>query len=161
MPENKYFDKKIKTEIVDKLKPNQKITVVILNAVALYSPVQMYSIISDEKEYKKAPFLFLVFSYLRNSELKEFLKDLQIIRFESKGSWSAVTFIKWDLHKPILRLAELDSASQKLTPVRPWIYFASESRSCKLRLRLSNSIRQFRATCLLKLNLRNGLKLQK
>jgi len=91
---NKYFDKKLKLEIVNKLKHNQKVTVIILNSVAIYSPVQMQSLVMDENEYKKAPFLFLVFSHLKNEEMQEFLKDLQISRFEQKGSWAAITFTK-------------------------------------------------------------------
>lgn len=91
---NKYFDNEFKKEILDKLKHNQKITVVILNSVAMYSPTQMQSITNNDKEYKKIPFLFLVFSYIKNETLKECLENLQILRIEQKGSWLTVTFLK-------------------------------------------------------------------
>lgn len=91
---NKYFENRFKKEILDKLKPNQKIAVVILNDVAIYSPTQMQVLINDNKEYKKTPFLFLVFSYFKNEILKECLENLQILRIEQKGSWSVITFTK-------------------------------------------------------------------
>lgn len=93
-PENNYFNKKIDAEIINKMKPGQKLTIIILDSVALYSPVQMQVIVENSKEYKKAPFLFLVFSNMKNLELKECLKKLHIARYEQRGAWSAVTFIK-------------------------------------------------------------------
>ena len=89
---NAYFDKKFKNEIVNTLKPNQKVTIVILNDVAMYSPIQIQKITSDEMIYKKTPFLFLIFSYLKNEFINESLSNLQILRFEEKGSWSVATF---------------------------------------------------------------------
>lgn len=91
--DDKHFSNKLKSQI-DKLKSGQKIAVVILNDVAIYSPVQMQMLKNDDKAYKKAPFFFLVFSYIKNKTLEEFLKDLQIVRIESKGTWSIVTFQK-------------------------------------------------------------------
>lgn len=91
---NKYFDNKFKEEILGKLKHNQKIVIIILNDVAMYSPTHMRVIIGNDREYKKTPFLFLVFSYLKNEILKECLENLKILRIEQKGSWSAVTFLK-------------------------------------------------------------------
>lgn len=92
--DNKNFDKKFKEEVLDKLKPNQKFAMVVLNDVAMYSPVQMHVLLNDEKKYQKTPFFFLVFSYLKNETLEESLKSLQILRFEQKGSWSVITFKK-------------------------------------------------------------------
>ena len=92
--DNKYFDEKFKNEVTNSLKPNQKLAVVILKDVALYSPMQMHVITGNEQEYEKTPFLFLVFSHLRNQIMKESLKNLQILRIEEKGSWMVVTFAK-------------------------------------------------------------------
>lgn len=91
---NKSFDTKLDDEVIKKLKPNQKLAVVILNDVAMYSPVQIEAIRNDEKLYKKAPFLFVVFSYFKNETLKEGLAKLKILRIEQKGSWTVVTFTK-------------------------------------------------------------------
>ncbi len=92
--DNKYFDEKFKNEVLKKLKPNQKLAIVVLKDVALYSPMQMHAITDNEQEYNETPFLFLVFSHLRNQIMKESLKNLQILRIEEKGSWSVITFGK-------------------------------------------------------------------
>ena len=93
-PENEYFVKKIDNDLINKIKPNQKVTIIILDSVAVYSPVQMQSVVQNKKEYKKAPLLFLVFSYAKNQEIKECMKKLRILRYEQKGAWSAITFVK-------------------------------------------------------------------
>lgn len=92
--DNKFFNAKFKKEITDKLLPNQQLAVVILNDVSTYSPTEMQFLFNNDKEYQKAPFLFLVFSYLKNKELDEALKSLKILRIEQKGSWTVVTFQK-------------------------------------------------------------------
>lgn len=93
-PDNKYFNKKFKSKIINNLKQNQKIAIVILNDVAIYSPMQVQGISKDEKTFNKAPYLFYVFSYLKNETLNECLNNLQILRIEQKGSWTVATFQK-------------------------------------------------------------------
>lgn len=94
--DKKYFDKKFVNDIINipgkKLGRGKKFAVVILNDVAIYSPVQMQVLLNDENQYQKAPFLFLVFSELKNEIFDECLKYLQIKRGEQKGSWTVVTF---------------------------------------------------------------------
>lgn len=90
----KYFNRKFEKEILKKLKPNQQLAIVILNDVAIYSPVQMQILFNSNDGFKKAPFLFLVFSQLKNKAMQESLENLQINRVENKGSWSVMTFIK-------------------------------------------------------------------
>lgn len=92
--DNKYFDKKFNEEVINKIKPNQKLAVVVLRDVALYSPTQMHVLLNDHKEYTKTPFLFLVFSTVRNDVLNDCLKYFQIQRIEEKGSWFVITFVK-------------------------------------------------------------------
>lgn len=92
---NKYFEKKLKSELFDNLKSGQKVTIIIFNTAAMYSPVQVSTIAQDEKVYKKTPLLFLVFSYLKNQIINECMDEkLEIRRIESKGNWVAVTFEK-------------------------------------------------------------------
>jgi len=92
--ENKYFKNKLDSELLNKLKPGQKVTVIMLNTVAMYSSVQVKAIAAEQKYYKKVPLLFLVFSYLKNQTVREFLKKYPSIKVEQKGSWGAVTFKK-------------------------------------------------------------------
>ncbi len=91
--ENPTFKNKFNAEVITQLKAKQKLAIVILNDVAIYSPTKMLALTSS-KEYNKAPFFFLVFSQLRNEELKQSLKELKISRIEQKGSWTVITFIK-------------------------------------------------------------------
>lgn len=91
----KYFDKKFKKEILNKLKPKQQLALVVLNDVAIYSPVQMRILLDSNDGFRKAPFLFLVFSQIKNKAIQESLENLQIKRVENKGSWSVMTFQKY------------------------------------------------------------------
>jgi len=51
--DNKHFDRKIKEEVLNKLKPGQKVTMIVLKDVAVYSPMKLQMIVKDEKSYKK------------------------------------------------------------------------------------------------------------
>lgn len=92
--ENGILKNRLEKEVIKNLKQNQKVMVIILNTVSLYSPIQMQEILKTEKTYEKTPLLFLVFSYIKNETLKTCLKSLQIDRIEQKGSWTAITFHK-------------------------------------------------------------------
>lgn len=92
--QNEKFVPKFKKEILDRLKHSQKLAIVILKDVSMYSPMQIQALKTNKNEYKKIPTLFLVFSDLKNKEMKEGLKTLQILRIEDKGSWAVVTFVK-------------------------------------------------------------------
>ena len=41
----------------------------------------------------------MVFSYLRNEELKTCMQNLKITRIETKGNWELITFTKQKLKK--------------------------------------------------------------
>lgn len=94
--DNKYFDKKFGMDIIDKLDEKhgkgKKVAIVVLNSVAMYSPIQLQMLMKNDNEYKKVPLLFLVFSHLKNRELEIGMKRLRISRLEQKGSWAVVTF---------------------------------------------------------------------
>lgn len=88
----KIFQGRFKDEVVNQLKPHQKLAVVILDDVAVYSPMQMYQILTNYDLYKKAPYMFMVFSSLKNEIVNQ--PYLQLRRMEVKGSWSIFTFEK-------------------------------------------------------------------
>lgn len=92
--DNRVFNKNFKKDVLDKLKPNQKLSVVILKDVAMYSPTQMYSLLKNENAYNNVPFMFLAFSQVKNDTLRNCLQNLQILRIEEKGSWAVITFKK-------------------------------------------------------------------
>lgn len=88
------FQSRFKNEVVNKLKPHQKLAVVILNDVSVYSPMQMYQVLTNDDLYKKAPYMFMAFSCLKNEIISQPFKNLQLRRMEVKGSWSIFTFVK-------------------------------------------------------------------
>lgn len=90
----KYFDEKLNQEVISKLEKGQKVVFVNLNSVSMYSPVQMDLILKDDREYNKIPFLFMVFSQVKNSIMYDFLHSLNILRAEQKGNWAVITFYK-------------------------------------------------------------------
>lgn len=92
--DEKIFEKKFKADVVNQLKSGQKVSVLILNDVSMFSPTKMHFIITNERLYKKTPYMFLIFSELKNEIIKDGLEYLQIQRLEQKGSWSVITFIK-------------------------------------------------------------------
>lgn len=92
--ENEFFKKNLDEIVINKMKKGQQLAVVVFNASALFSPVQLKSIALDEKVYNKTPFLFLVFSYLKNQTLKECMEKLRITRYETKGAWGVIVFEK-------------------------------------------------------------------
>lgn len=92
--DNSYFDKEFKEKVLDRMKTGQKLAVVILNDVSVYSPMQMSVLFDSDKEYDKAPFMFLIFSYTKNRIMNQGLTKMQILRMEQKGSWSVITFAK-------------------------------------------------------------------
>lgn len=92
--DNGYLKEKLNNEIISQLKPNQNVILISLNSVALYSPEQMVKIASDESLYKKTPLLFLVFSHIKEQAAKDLYENLAVVRFESKGDWSAIKFTK-------------------------------------------------------------------
>lgn len=91
---NGYLKEKLNNEIISKLRPNQSVILISLNSVAFYSPEQVVKIASDESMYKKTPLLFLVFSHIKEQAAKDLYETLTVVRFESKGDWSAIKFTK-------------------------------------------------------------------
>lgn len=92
--DNGWLKEKLNNEIINKLKPNQSVILISLNSVAFYSPEQVVKIASDESMYKKTPLLFLVFSHIKEQAAKDLYEILTVVRFESRGDWSAIKFTK-------------------------------------------------------------------
>lgn len=90
----KIFADKFNKEVVNQLKHGQKVAVVILSDVSRYSPEQMQLITTNEKFFKRIPYMFMQFSSLQNEINKEGWKKLTPLRQESKGSWLVTTFVK-------------------------------------------------------------------
>lgn len=92
--DNPYFEYKLNQEIVNKLKPNQSVAIIVLNSVSFINPEALIKITQNEAMYEKQPLLFLVFSYLKNKTFLELAKSLTLTRVEQKGSWTIIKFTK-------------------------------------------------------------------
>lgn len=92
--DNSYFDKKFQKDILSKFRPNQKLAVIIFKGVPNYSPIKLNAILKDKNEYRKTPFLVLVFSQINNDIIRNCSENLQMQKFEENGSWAIITFSK-------------------------------------------------------------------
>lgn len=91
---NKYFESMLDKEILDGLKTNQSIVMVVLKSVAEYSPQTLKMIAENESLYKKQPLLFLVFSYIKNGTFEYLQKTLTVTKLQTKGNWVIIKFTK-------------------------------------------------------------------
>ena len=85
---------KLNREILSDMKKGQKLFVVDLESVSLYSDEQMKNLLSDEEKYKKTPFLFLIASYMRNKSLDWAARNLLYQGKIKTGSWMVYSFVK-------------------------------------------------------------------
>ncbi len=91
---NLYLKYRLQNDIVNNMKENQSVLVIMLNSVAFYPSNVMMSIVSDETLYNKTPLLFLVFSHIKTGVFNDLSESLTRIDFRSRGDWSAVKFTK-------------------------------------------------------------------
>lgn len=91
---NTYFENKLKTTIINKLKPNQSVVMVTLDSVSFHPPEEVKSIAADKQTYSKEPLLFLIFSYIKETTFNELAKSLQVTKLEKKGNWTIIKFTK-------------------------------------------------------------------
>lgn len=92
--DNKYFDDLLKNYVFANMKRDQSVVMVLLDSVSFYTPDDMAKITRDEILYEKEPFLFLVFSYIKNKTFEDMLSTLTITRLERKGNWTVIKFTK-------------------------------------------------------------------
>ena len=89
-----YFSLKLENDIFNNLKAGDSLIILIFDDSALYMPDVMAKIVEDENIYKNTPFLFLVFSLIKNQTLFAASEKLEITGFQKKGAWSAAKFTK-------------------------------------------------------------------
>ena len=88
------MDEKLNKEILSDMKKGQKLFIVDLESVSLYSDEQMKNLLSDEEKYNKTPFLFLIASYMRNRTLDWAASNLMFQGKIKKGYWMVYSFVK-------------------------------------------------------------------
>ncbi len=91
---NKPLDTFLDKNIFNNIKSGEKFFLVDFSPVSIFSPKAFQNIITSEKRYAETPFLFLVFSYIRNyivDESQERLSLNDVFRIED---WQIYVFEK-------------------------------------------------------------------
>ena len=76
------------------MKKGDRIGIIFLNNVSFISNDNIQMIADNDKMYKNTPFIFLVFSTLRNNLLYSFKNDFKIDSITQAGDWSLFVFEK-------------------------------------------------------------------
>ena len=91
---NKKITDYTKYTFKNNMKRGDRIGIIFLNNVSFLSNDNIQNIIKDNKQYKKTPFIFLVFSSLRNNLLVSFKNDYKIDSITQAGDWTLFVFEK-------------------------------------------------------------------
>ena len=91
---NPYLKFRLYNDVVNKMKKNQSVLVIMLNSVAFYPSNVMMTISSNDALYEKTPLLFLVFSHIKTQVFFDLSESLTRIDFKSRGDWAAIKFTK-------------------------------------------------------------------
>lgn len=75
------------------LNKNDNLFIVDLESVSFLDDERIVTIASDDKEYHKMPFLYLVSSYLRNQAIMWASEKYRYIEKKQTGSWMVYKFI--------------------------------------------------------------------
>ncbi len=79
---------------IQKMKKGERIGIIFLDTVSFLSNDNIQEIIKDEKIYKDTPFIFLVFSTLKNNMLLSFKDEYKIDSITQAGDWTLFVFEK-------------------------------------------------------------------
>ncbi len=91
---NNSIENYIDTNILSNMKKGDKFGIMVLKSVAFISEDNMENILANDKEYKKTPFIFLVFSKLKNDSIK--ILDNKLVKVEelTSGDWILYVYQK-------------------------------------------------------------------
>lgn len=76
------------------MKKGDKIGIIFLDSVSFFSQDNIYEIVNNKKKYDKTPYIFLVFSQLKNNLLFSFKNDYKIDSITQAGSWTLFVYEK-------------------------------------------------------------------
>lgn len=76
------------------MKKGEKLFVVDLESVSIFSPKKIEEILSDEKTYLETPFLYLITSLSRNLTMNCVSQNLNYLEKKETGSWMIYAFQK-------------------------------------------------------------------
>lgn len=75
------------------MKKGESLFIVDLTTVSIFNESYLKKLAQDEKQYKKTPFLYLLFSYTRNYSINWANKNLNYADKRKKGSWIIYKFV--------------------------------------------------------------------
>ena len=76
------------------LKKGDRLGLIYLNNVAFLSVEEVKNIAQDEKRYNKTPFIFLVFSSLKNNIMYSVKNEFKIDSITQSGDWTLIVYEK-------------------------------------------------------------------
>ena len=76
------------------IKKGEKLFIVDLETVSLFSNNALKNIAQDDEKYTKTPFLYLIASYNRNKSLLWAYQNFKFNKRVKKGSWMIYSFEK-------------------------------------------------------------------
>ena len=76
------------------MKKGEKLFIVDLETVSLFSNARLKNLAQNDEKYKKTPFLYLIASYNRNKSLIWAHQNLKFEKRIKKGSWMIYSFKK-------------------------------------------------------------------
>lgn len=92
--DTRLFEQKFYNTFIKDMKKGDKLAIVLLKNVSFFDEKQMKEITSNYVTYHKTPFLFMVFSYVKNNSISIAKKYLKLQLITEGGDWVLVVFEK-------------------------------------------------------------------
>lgn len=91
---NVFLDNFLNSNIYNNIKKGDRFFLVDFSPVSFFSPDEFNTVIKDDKKYSETPFLFLVFSYLRNYTVLKSKSLLSFSGVSDNSAWRIYVFEK-------------------------------------------------------------------
>lgn len=91
---NSIIEAYTKNNIINNLQNGDRVGFIVLEGVSFINKEQMNEILSNKEKYKKTPFIFLLFSAIRNTTLETFEKELELESIDKWGDWTLYVYKK-------------------------------------------------------------------
>lgn len=82
------------SNFINEMKPGDRIGIVFLDNVSFISSRNMQIILNDEKKYENTPFIFLVFSSIKNNLISILKQEFTLDEIIKAGDWTLYVYVK-------------------------------------------------------------------
>ncbi len=86
----------IKYNFIYKMKKGNRLGIIVLDSVSFITDNEMNEILNNDYKYNKIPFIFLIFSSLKNSAIYTCKKNLKLDTITHAGYWTLYVYEKVD-----------------------------------------------------------------